>query len=143
MKKGKEKKGLFAKVGKKKKIINWQRKEHKEKILIVFLISAIVAIALVLGYGIYDSFQTKAETETEMSSLSGAIVSLNEEKSQLVTERDALDQTVILLTQQKTQLSTEKSNLTSQLSTLQDDYDKLSVKLKNVEDDLDDCESSP
>ena len=126
MKKGKKKR---------KKIINWESKAHREKIFIMVLISVIVLLTLYIGYDIYDSFQTKDET----SYLNSAVIRLSEEKSQLVLERDAFNQTVILLTQQKTQLIAEKGDLTSELAALQEDYDALSQELQGVEDDLEDC----
>ena len=125
-----------------KKIISWEIKAKHEKILIMVLIPTIIVLTLVLGYGIYDSFQTKAETEKETSYLNSAVVLLNEEKDQLISERDSLRQTVDTLTEQKTQLNTENNNLTSELSTLQTDYDTCSADLQDVEDDLDDCESA-
>jgi len=127
------------KKGKRKKIIDWQSKVHREKIFITILISAIVVITFVLGYSIYDSFQTKDET----SYLNSAVIRLSEEKSQLVLERDDLNQTINMLTQQKTNLVIEKNDLTSELSALQDDYDALSAELQVVENDLEDCEALP
>lgn len=128
---------------KRKKIMNWEIKAKHEKILIMVLIPTIVVLALVLGYGIYDSFETKAETEKETNYLNSAVILLNEEKSQLISERDALDQAIILLTQQTEQLTTENSGLTSELATLQADYDTCSASLQRTKDNLEDCESSP
>ena len=127
--------------GKRKKIIDWQKKAHKEKVLIAVLMSVTVLLAFYIGYDIYDSLQTKTETETQISYLNGAIVSLNQERDQLTSERDTLDQTVDTLTQQKAQLTTDNAALTSDLDTLEEDYDACSVDLEEVEDDLDACES--
>lgn len=132
----------MKKKGKGKKIIDWQNKAHREKIIITILISSIIILSLTFGYGIYDSFKTKEETEKKTNYLNSAVVLLNEEKSQLVLERDNFNQTVILLNQQATQLITEKGDLTSELSALQGDYDTCSADLQDVEDELDDCESA-
>ena len=128
---------------KKGKSINWEKKAKKEKIFIMILVSAIVLLTLYLGYDIYASFQTKAETEAEIGSLNGAIVLLNEEKSQLTLERDDFNQTVTLLNQQVIQLISDKGDLTLELSTLQEDYDALSEELQEAEDDLEACEAAP
>ena len=125
------------------KFIDWQKKAHKEKIFITVLIIGIVLLTLYLGYDFYDSFKTKAETETEISYLNGAIVLLNEEKSQLILEQDTLNQTVTLLNQQVIQLISDKGDLTLELDELQEDYDTCSAELQDVEDELDDCEPSP
>ena len=133
------KKGRFTKDGKRTK---------KEKILITILISAIVVLALGLGYDMYTSFKTRAEARIEIGSLNSNVIALNQEKDQLILERDALNQTVISLNQQKTQLiadknelTTDKDDLTSQLATLQENYDALSLELQGVEDDLYACQN--
>lgn len=119
-----------------KKFIDWQKKAHREKIIITILIFTIVLLTLAFGYDMYVSFETKAETDF----LNGAVILLNKEKSQLILEQEDLNQTIASLSQQKDQLNTENNGLTLDLNELQEDHDALEEELAGVQDDLEDCE---
>ncbi|MCK5624757.1 hypothetical protein KAI04_02865 [Candidatus Pacearchaeota archaeon] len=121
-------KGMFTKDGK---------RTAKEKILITVLISAIFLLTFFFGYDLYNSFETKAETDF----LNGAVILLSEEKSELMIERDNLSQALDLLTQQKVQLDADYSGLNSELAELKENYATLSGELETAKDDLEDCEA--
>ncbi len=123
---------------KRKKLIDWEKTAHKEKIFIAVLFSAIFVLALYIGYDIYDSFETRDET----SYLNGAVISLTKEKSQLSLEIDELTNTLDFITEQKEHLDAENTNLSSELTDLQVDYDELEEDYEALQDDLDDCEDS-
>jgi cell division protein FtsL len=57
-----------------------------KKILITVLISIIIILALVIGYGVYSGAKIKAE----ITSLTNQVTQLNEEKNNLVLERNNL-----------------------------------------------------
>jgi cell division protein FtsL len=71
----------------KKKIVDWQKLAHKEKILIVILAVIIVFLAFYIGYDVYNSFKTKDET----SYLNSAVVLLSHEKSELLSQIQELN----------------------------------------------------
>ena len=121
-----------------KKLINWKRLAHKEKILIVVLAIVIVSLAFYIGYDIYNSLKTKEET----SYLNSAVISLSTEKSKLLSDIEELNNSVEFLEERNEALDLKNDDLTTELADLQKEIDALEEDISALEDDLDDCEAS-
>ena len=132
---------------------------EKEKVEHAMIMGSTIAIVLLLGflsYSMYTFYQTKAETTSQINSLTGSVTDLSEEKTKLISDKDDLteqwsacnatakdlNEQVKALIEERDDFEGQTKDLTSDLESLQEDYDALIEERDTLQSDLEDCEAS-